>query len=192
MTRSRSLQRGPSDDPAHRRRMPGRQGYLEVDHQRPRPRGRGVANHCEPTGGGRPPRKATVHKIVRALDANNVAIIGDGKSSGAVLRRGGLDLQGVLAEGSSLSVRSAAEVRRVGELLMYSPTRSNRPRSGQSPGPKSAVDGDSNCPQTCQRPLTRLSGHPGGLLSGTPTTTGKRRAVVGRLDCPGADIPRVC
>ena len=67
---------------------------------------------------GRPPRKATVHKIVRALDANDVAIIGDGKSSGAVLRRGGLDLQGVLAEGSSLSVRSAAEVRRVGELLI--------------------------------------------------------------------------
>ncbi len=67
---------------------------------------------------GRPPRKATADKIVRAFDVHNVAIVGDDKASGAVLRRGGLDLHHVLAESSSLSVRSAAEVRRVGELLI--------------------------------------------------------------------------
>lgn len=67
---------------------------------------------------GRPPRRATADKIVRAFDVHDVAIIGDGKTSGAVLRRSALDLHAVLAQSSSLSVRSAAEVRRVGELLI--------------------------------------------------------------------------
>ena len=97
---------------------PRGEGNLEVEHQ-DLARAAGVSpttvNLLE---GGRPPRKATADKIVRAFDVHNVSIIGDGKASGAVLRRGGLDLHGVLAESTSLSVRSAAEVRRVGALLI--------------------------------------------------------------------------